>query len=88
MGEQATLSTTPPAQLVSFDGWLNDLGRTRVTGYRWRKLGLVKTENIFGRHYISREEIAQFERRAMAGEFAQTRATPTDRTPAKKGGRK
>lgn len=59
----------PIGSLVGFDDWLHDLGKTRVTGFRWRKKGLVSTVNIFGRLYIRREEIERFERRAMEGEF-------------------
>lgn len=55
--------------LVSFDGWLDSLDKTRTTGWRWRRDGLVKTVNIFGKLYITRDEIARFERRALAGEF-------------------
>ena len=62
--------------LVSFYGWLESLDKTRTTGWRWRKDGLVKTVNIFGKLYITREEIARFERRAIAGEFHKDTPTP------------
>ena len=62
--------------LVSFYGWLESLDKTRTTGWRWRKDGLIKTVNIFGKLYITRDEIAKFERRAMAGEFHKEATTP------------
>jgi hypothetical protein len=61
----------PPGNLVSYDAWIRSLNKTRATGFRWRKeYPWLKTVNIFGRRYISRETIAEFERRAMAGELA------------------
>ena len=70
------LHETPNASaLVSFDDYLAELGKTRVTGYRWRKAGLIQTHNIFGRIYVAREEIARFEARAMAGDFAKAADT-------------
>jgi hypothetical protein len=59
--------------LACFHGWLNGLHRTRGTGHRWRKelpwleAGIV---NVYGRLYITKETIAEFERRALAGELA------------------
>jgi hypothetical protein len=60
--------------LIAYQTWLKSLGRTRVTGNRWRRAfpwleaGIV---NIFGKNYISRTTIEEFERRARAGEFWQ-----------------
>jgi len=69
--------------LVSFDDWINSLGKTRTTGWRWRKGGLIRTVNIFGKLYISREEIDCFEKRAIAGQFHRESGIPSHRaTPA------
>jgi hypothetical protein len=68
-------ATQTASNLVPFDGWLSELGKTRCTGWRWRDTGIVVTVNIHGRHYITREEIARFEARAMAGDFAKTADT-------------
>jgi hypothetical protein len=63
----------PAGNLVSFHGWLHELNRTRSTGHQWRKrypwlaAGVV---NVFGKLYISRDTIVEFERRALAGELA------------------
>jgi hypothetical protein len=70
--ESATISVQPSASnVVPFHGWLEEMGRTRATGHRWRKEHpWLKTINIFGKLYISRAMIAEFERRAVAGELA------------------
>jgi hypothetical protein len=71
-----------PSDLVPFDSWIKSLGRTRATGHRWRKkfswleAGIV---NIFGKNYISRAVIAEFERRAAAGEFSRDVHPPNGR---------
>ena len=75
MSTNAHSTQTTASNLVPFDGWLSELGRTRCTGWRWRETGIVATVNIHGRHYITREEIARFESRAMAGDFAKTADT-------------
>jgi predicted site-specific integrase-resolvase len=64
------------SNLVAFDQWLASIGLTRTTGYRYRRQGLLNTVNIFGRLYITREEIARFEQRALNGEFARSVLTP------------
>jgi len=65
-----------PSNLVAFDSYLNALSKTRVTGFRWREKGLISTVNIHGRLYVTRDAIAAFEKRAVAGEFAQNAKTP------------
>jgi predicted site-specific integrase-resolvase len=57
-------------RLVSLNKWLSEIGVTSTTGWRWRKKGLLRTVNIYGRLYLSEETIADFLRRATAGEFA------------------
>ena len=71
-----------PSNLFSFDEWLRGRNLTRITGYRYRKQGLIHTINIFGRLYITREEIANFERRAIAGEFHKEVKTPKHSAPS------
>ena len=56
--------------LVCFDDWLRSINRSRVSGWNYRQRKWVETINIAGRIYISRAEIARFEQRAAAGEFA------------------
>jgi hypothetical protein len=61
----------PPAgDLIAFNQWLEGIDRTRATGHRWRKqFPWLTTINIFGKLYIRRTTIEEFERRAIAGEF-------------------
>jgi len=66
--------------LVSFDGWINSLDKTRTTGWRWRRDGVIQTVNVFGKLYITREEIARFEARAISGEFHKAAITPSRKT--------
>jgi hypothetical protein len=70
--EHAIALVQPPASsVVPFHDWLEGMGRTRATGHRWRReFPWLKVINIFGKLYISRETIAEFERRAFAGELA------------------
>jgi len=74
MSTSATAS--PASNVVSFDAWLLNIGKTRCTGYRWRRAGMIQTFDIHGRQYLTREEIAKFEARAMGGEFARPAKTP------------
>jgi len=69
-------AATRASDLVAYDEWLNQLSITGATGWRWRKRGWITTINICGRVYISRSAIAEFERRAAAGEFAKEHITP------------
>ena len=63
----------PASNIVPFYDWLEELGKCRATGHRWRKdyswleAGIV---NVFGRLYIRRETIREFENRALAGELS------------------
>ena len=59
-----------------FGHWIEERGLSRVTGWRWRKNGWIKTINISGRVYVSTEAIAEFEARAKRGEFAKTVCPP------------
>ena len=74
-----TQNPTDPSNLYSFDGYIKGRGLTRYSGWRYRKLGLISTVNIFGRLYITREEIARFEARAIAGDFHKEAKTPARR---------
>lgn len=56
--------------MVAMNAWLDRLGRSGVTGWRWAKAGLIHPINIFGKLYLTAEDITQFEARAAKGEFA------------------
>ena len=70
MQSRATQSNADPCNLFAFDAFLRGRNLTRTTGYRYRRLGILETVNIFGRLYITLSEIQRFESRAIAGEFA------------------
>jgi hypothetical protein len=72
----ANLSIPNASDLLAYDHWLAELPISPATGWRWRKRGWIPTINIAGRVYVSRAAIAEFERRAAAGEFAREHITP------------
>jgi len=52
------IETTPMVQsrtapMVSLSWWLEQMGVTAITGWRWRKKGWLKVTNICGRLYLS-----------------------------------
>ena len=55
---------------------MEEVGVTACTVWRWRKKGWLKTVNIAGRQYLTQEAIDEFNRRAVAGEFAQEHKFP------------
>ena len=65
-------TTTTPSMLFSFDDYIKGRGWARTTGYRYRQRGLLVTINIFGRLYITADEIKRFENRAISVEFSST----------------
>jgi predicted site-specific integrase-resolvase len=67
--------------LRSWDDWLNEVGVSKTTGWRWRKAGWIQPVNICGRLYVSDEAIGTFVRRAEEGEFSQVH-TVTSRKEA------
>ncbi len=62
--------------MVPYRTFLDDLGKSSVTGWRMRRDGLVNTINISGKIYIRQQEIQRFEERAAAGEFARVPHVP------------
>ena len=68
------------SNLISLNLWLASIGVRPITAWRWRKREWITVQNIAGRCYISRETIADFERRAAAGEFAQVHKAPKKET--------
>ena len=62
--------------VVSLARWLEQVGVTTCTAWRWRKKGWLKTINIAGRQYLTQEAIEEFHRRASAGEFSQVNKVP------------
>jgi hypothetical protein len=67
-------SETP--DLISLNLFAIQSGISAVTLWRWRRAGLIKTVNIYGRQYLSRQEIQSFLKRAEAGEFSRQHKAP------------
>lgn len=63
-------------------------GLSSATLWRYRKRGWLAVTTIAGRHYLSREAIAEFNRRAAAGDFAGTVSNPSAHRALKEGGGK
>jgi hypothetical protein len=77
MNTASSTSTSTGATVVSLSKWLEQIGVTQCTAWRWRKKGWLKTINIAGRQYLTQEAIAEFQRRAVAGDFSQIHKTPS-----------
>jgi len=65
-----TPSAAQQTGLTPFHAFLTGLGRTSVTGWRWRRRGWITTVSIAGRLYVTQAEIQRFSERAQRGEFA------------------
>jgi hypothetical protein len=63
-------------KLISLRKFLDEVGVTATTAWRWRRRGLLEVTNIYGRLYLTDEAIAAFQSRAVAGEFARIHKTP------------
>ena len=68
--------STPGAAVISLSKWMQDVGITACTAWRWRKKGWLQTINIAGRQYLTQEATDEFHRRAVSGEFAQIHKVP------------
>ena len=68
------LAAYPP---LALDLFMRQSGLSSATCWRYRKKDWLKTVVIAGRHYVTREEIARFNARAKAGEFAGTIPNPS-----------
>ena len=65
--------------MISLSAWTEQVGVTACTAWRWRKKGWLKTVNICGRQYLTRQAIEDFLARAERGEFAQEHTVPSRR---------
>ncbi len=63
--------------VISLCKWLEQVGVTPCTAWRWRKKGWLTTVNIAGRQYLTQAAIEEFNRRAVTGEFAQVHKVPS-----------
>ena len=56
--------------MMSLHKFIEETELSAITVWRYRKKGVLVTVNICERRYILRAEIARFNQRATAGEFA------------------
>lgn len=56
--------------LVSLAAWRRKVGVSDTTAWRWKEAGWIHPINISGRPYLRADDIAEFSRRAAAGEFS------------------
>ena len=61
---------------ISLDAFIQRIGVTDTTAWRWRKKGWLKTLNISGRVYIAAPDLREFNRRVEAGDFAKDHIAP------------
>jgi predicted site-specific integrase-resolvase len=55
---------------ISLDKFIEKIGLTPVTAWRWRKKGILKCVNICGRNYILPKDYDEFIQRSGNGDFA------------------
>ncbi len=65
--------------ILSLHKFCEQAGISDVTAWRWRKNGWLTTVNIAGRPYLTDKALADFMRRAEAGEFAKEPKVPSRR---------
>ena len=54
----------------SLSTYRRELGRSKTTLWRYRRNGWLKTINVLGKLYVTRESIAEFEAMMRSGELA------------------
>jgi hypothetical protein len=74
--QKVCINSNSAVAVISLSKWLEQVGVTACTAWRWRKRGWLKTVNIAGRQYLTQEAIDEFHRRAVAGDFAQEHKVP------------
>ena len=68
--------TINSADFISLRSWLIQTSISRSCAWRWEKQGKLKTINIHGRKYVTRQAREEFLARAEAGEFARVAVVP------------
>jgi hypothetical protein len=62
------------APMVALRKWAREIGVSDTTAWRWAKAGLIHPVNIYGKLYLTQQDLEQFAARANAGEFSQSPA--------------
>jgi hypothetical protein len=71
MNALSTQSTSEHASgLVALTAYRRQLGLSKTTLWRYRRNNWLKTINVLGKLYCTRESIAEFEARMLSGELA------------------
>jgi len=74
------MSNTDTVEIpIALDRFIQTVGITDTTAWRWRKEGKLNTTNIAGRLYIYPQDLNEFNRRAKAGEFAKEHKAPKNK---------
>jgi hypothetical protein len=69
-----TIETTPTTGLRASRAVVRDRGISDVTLWRWCRRGWIRVVNICGKNYVDLQSLADFDRRAAAGEFSKPAA--------------
>jgi hypothetical protein len=71
MNSKFTQNTSEHASgLVALTVYRRQLGRSKATIWRYRRNNWLKTVNVLGKLYVTRESIAEFEAMMLSGELA------------------
>ena len=70
MENAANKGTATDCGGIEFILWLTRIGKSRPTGYRWRKKKMIKAVNVEGKLFVTNKQIDRFWERAERGEFA------------------
>ena len=81
--ETTAMRSPGAAPMVSLSWWMEQMGVTACTAWRWRKKGWLKVTKICGRLYLSAAAIAEFKERAERGEFAPGPKVPKNPNPVR-----
>ena len=68
--ESAPSLLASASNVVSLAAWRREIGISDTTAWRYCKAGWLHPLNIAGRPYLTRTDIADFEAKAAAGQFA------------------
>jgi hypothetical protein len=77
--ETTSAGGTETAPITSLQNFCRGADISPITAWRLRRKGWLETININGRQYVTAEAVAEFKRRAAAGEFSKVHKTPSIR---------
>ena len=69
-GQESPVAIVPTSGLRAATAVARDRGISDVTLWRWERRGWIKCVNICGKKYADLESLAEFDRKARAGQFA------------------